>query len=36
MHKTQDEQKTNPKPEDEYAKRLTGNVLFTSSVARAK
>jgi hypothetical protein len=35
MCKTQNEQKTKPKP-DEYAKQLTGTVLFTSSVARAK
>jgi hypothetical protein len=35
MHKTQNEQKTKPKP-DKYAKQLTGTVLFTSIVARAK
>jgi hypothetical protein len=29
MHKTQNEQKTKPKPE-ENAKRLTETVLFTS------
>jgi hypothetical protein len=35
MHKTQNEQKTKPNPDD-YAKRMTGTVLFTSSVARAE
>jgi hypothetical protein len=35
MHKTQNEQKTKPNLDD-YAKQLTGTVLFTSSVARAK
>jgi hypothetical protein len=35
MCKTQNEQKTKPNPDD-YAKQLTGTVLFTSSVARAK
>jgi hypothetical protein len=35
MHKMQNEQKTKPKPND-YPKRLAGNVLFTSSLARAK
>jgi hypothetical protein len=34
MRKTQSEQKK-PKPDD-YAKRLAGTVLFTSSIARAK
>jgi hypothetical protein len=33
MCKTQNDQKTKPKPDD-YAKRLTGTALFTSSVAR--
>jgi hypothetical protein len=35
MRKTQNEQKTKPKP-DSYAKLLAGTVLFASSVARAK
>jgi hypothetical protein len=35
MRKTQNEPKTNPKADD-YAKQLTGTVLFTSSVAKAK
>jgi hypothetical protein len=35
MRKTQNEQKTKPKPDD-CAKRLAGTVLFMSSVARAK
>jgi hypothetical protein len=35
MRKAQNEQKTKPKP-DEYTNQLTGTVLFTSSVARAK
>jgi hypothetical protein len=35
MRKTQNERKTKPKP-DEYAKQLTGTVLFTSSVVSAK
>jgi hypothetical protein len=35
MRKTQNEQKTKPKP-DNYAKRLAATVLFTSTVARAK
>jgi hypothetical protein len=35
MRKTQNEQKAKPNLED-CAKRLTGTVLFTSSVARAK
>jgi hypothetical protein len=35
MHKTQNEQKTEPKPND-FATRLAGTVLFTSSGARAK
>jgi hypothetical protein len=35
MRKTQNEQKTKPKL-DEYDKQLTGTVLFTNSVARAK
>jgi hypothetical protein len=34
MRKTKNEQKTKPNLDD-YAKRLTGTVLFTSSVARA-
>jgi hypothetical protein len=35
MRKTQNEQKTKPKP-DNYAKQLAGTILFTSSVPRAK
>jgi hypothetical protein len=35
MHKTQNEEKTKPKPNN-YAKRLAGTLLFISSVARAK
>jgi hypothetical protein len=35
MRKTQNEQKTKPKPNDQN-KWLAGTVLFTSSVARAK
>jgi hypothetical protein len=35
MCKTQNEQQTKPN-QDDYAKRLTGTVLFTSSIARAK
>jgi hypothetical protein len=35
MRKTQNERKKKPNPDD-YAKRLTGTVLFTSSIARAK
>jgi hypothetical protein len=35
MRKTQNEQKTKLKP-DKCAKQLTGTVLFTSIVARAK
>jgi hypothetical protein len=35
MRKTQNEQKIKPKPGD-YAERLAGTVLLTSSVARAK
>jgi hypothetical protein len=35
MCKTQNEQKTKPKP-DNYANKLTGTVLFTSSAAKAK
>jgi hypothetical protein len=35
MRKTQNELKTKPKLNN-YAKRLAGTVLFTSSVARAK
>jgi hypothetical protein len=35
MHKTQNEKKTKPKPDD-CPKGLAGTVLFTSSVARAK
>jgi hypothetical protein len=35
MRETQNEQKTMPKPDD-YANRLAGTILFTSSVARAK
>jgi hypothetical protein len=35
MCKTQNEQKTKPKPDD-CTKQLAGTVLFISSVARAK
>jgi hypothetical protein len=35
MRKTQNEQKTKPKPND-YTKRMAGTVLFISSAARAK